>query len=120
MSDRLSYVFEGLSLGLLAVLSRKAGHGKGNSIYVTSPHSGEGKTTVALSLAFTIANGTAERCVLVDANMERPAATQELLGTTDTAGLADAVRLRGQGELEPVTIQRSSLWLVPAGRNPQA
>ena len=75
---------------------------------------------MAISLAFTIAKETASRCVLIDANLEKPAATQKLLGGVEAAGLADAVRARGEGALEPVAIQGSNLWMVPAGRDPQA
>jgi protein-tyrosine kinase len=46
--------------------------GKLNTVMVTSPGPGEGKTTVATNLAITISRDASQTALLVDANLRRP------------------------------------------------
>ena len=63
----MSESFRGLRTSLL--LSR--GGRSANSILVTSAHAGEGKTTIAVNLAISLAQ-LGRRVLLIDADMRRP------------------------------------------------
>lgn len=82
-------------------------------IGITSAISGEGRTTVALGLALTLATDLDVPITLVEADLERPALAR-YLGLTPTPGLCDVVR--GDCPLAAVTHSVfTSLSVVPAG-----
>ncbi|MFO1056288.1 MAG: polysaccharide biosynthesis tyrosine autokinase [Dongiaceae bacterium] len=81
-------------------------------VLVTSGTAGEGKSTLALSLALSFARA-GQRTVLVDADMRRPAIGR-MLGLTVGRGLEDV--LGGGAALNDalVTDPASGLWILPA------
>ncbi|HZU14550.1 MAG TPA: CpsD/CapB family tyrosine-protein kinase [Chloroflexota bacterium] len=83
---------------------------------ITSAIRGEGRTTVALGLAATIAQDSAEPVLVVEADIENPQ-LHELLGGP-RRGLVDAVT-DGEplaGVMTPIT---PNLLVVPAGSHPE-
>ena len=59
-----------------------------NTLMVTSPRQGEGKSTVATNLALAIAREAHQTALLVDTNFRRPSVAS-FLGLSTEAGLAD-------------------------------
>jgi capsular exopolysaccharide synthesis family protein len=88
-------------------------------IAVSSPDSGDGKTTTAINLAGTLAQTPAARVLLIDADL-RGANLANYLGLDDEGapGLVDAI-LDTNLTLEAVTQKRPhlNLSIVPAGRH---
>jgi len=84
---------------------------------VSSPQSEDGKTSLAVNLAITLAQlGTGE-VLLVDADMRRPN-LHDLLGVPKAPGLSTF--LTGQAEL-PAALHETQvpgLHVIPAGRTP--
>lgn len=62
------------------------------TILITSPESGEGKTTIAVNLAAIIAQG-GKRVALVDADLRKPG-IHRFLGISNRVGLSDVFRGR--------------------------
>ncbi|MGP6174884.1 polysaccharide biosynthesis tyrosine autokinase [Corynebacterium sp. A21] len=83
---------------------------------VTSPSPGEGKTTTAMNLAFTISQNGA-RVVLIEGDLRRPK-IGKYLGIETGTGLTDV--LIGRAKLEDVLQRwgRTDLHILPAGRIP--
>lgn len=84
---------------------------------ITSAVSNEGKSVTALNLACTLAEDTAKRVVVVDADLRKPA-LHKLLGIDNQRGLADYL---AGGTMIEMVIQRSRLpnmWAMPSGRTP--
>jgi capsular exopolysaccharide synthesis family protein len=92
-------------------LGRAAGHRR---LLVTSPGTGEGKSTVAALLA-TAWTRTGRSAVLVDANVRRPVLHQRL-GCPNEAGLADW--LSPSGVAVPTCPVSEHLALLPSGPPP--
>lgn len=69
---------------------------------VTSPHYGDGKTTIALNLAISIAQDLKQTVLLVDLDLRKPSVTS-YLGLRPAAGLSDY--LAGQTELSDCLIR---------------
>jgi exopolysaccharide transport family protein len=86
-------------------------------IVVTSSVPGEGKTTLALSLARIAARGGA-RAVLVDADLRRPNVAKVLDGLKAENGLAEA--LTGKIPLEQCLVKdpRSQAMILPCLKSP--
>lgn len=83
---------------------------------VTSPGPGEGKTSTALNLAFTLAQ-TGARVAVVEGDLRRPVFS-DYLGIEGGAGLTDV--LIGRAEVDDV-LQRwgkDQVFVLPAGRIP--
>lgn len=82
---------------------------------VMSPSSGESKSSVAVSLAMSIANATAKPTLIIDADMRSPDVAS-MLKTKSQPGLFEV--LSGSCELEDVIqhVGDSSLYVIPAGR----
>lgn len=83
---------------------------------ITSPHSSDGKSTIAVNLAASIAaNGV--RVLVVEADLRRPR-VHEYLGVLGTAGLTDV--LIGRASLTDVVQQGASpnLHILASGRIP--
>ncbi|MFD7443116.1 polysaccharide biosynthesis tyrosine autokinase [Streptomyces sp. NPDC059909] len=83
-------------------------------IAVTSPLSGEGKSSVAVNLAATLAETGASVC-LVDTDLRRPS-TARTLGLVRDAGLTTA--LIGQAEVEQVLQSAGSFSVLTSGSVP--
>lgn len=109
-------IFHQLALQLLQRLARNGANGSGQTVYVTSPLSGEGKTTVASGLALALASQSAERVLLVDANMDSPALSAMLPASEASVGLSDAFAGRGDLRVAPLATSRANLWFLPVGR----
>jgi protein-tyrosine kinase len=85
---------------------------------VTSPAVGDGKTTTAINLAGTLAQGAKARVLLVDADVRRRAVQEQLrMLDTDAPGLGEAILQPGLA-LEDVVqcFPEFNLSVLPAGR----
>lgn len=84
-------------------------------VIVTSTVPGEGKTTIAISLAFAL--GQIKRVLIIDADMRRPMVGKNLGEVSSTgAGLVDF--LAGEAELKQCIRKTSSpnVFMLPAGK----
>ena len=103
--------------GLRLTIERLGRARNAQTIAVTSPAAGEGKTLTAINLAGALARGSDARVLLVDADMRRPAVAQQL-GLTDAEprGLADIIA-RDDLAIETVAkkVEPFSLWVLRAG-----
>ena len=103
--------------GLRLTIERLGRARNAQTIAVTSPAAGEGKTLTAINLAGALARGSDARVLLVDADMRRPAVAQQL-GLTDAEpqGLADIIA-REDLAIETVAkkVEPFSLWVLRAG-----
>ncbi len=89
------------------------------SVMVTSANAGEGKTSLSIQLAASLARA-GRKTLLIDGDMRNPAAHQ-VFNLAREPGFSELIR----GEVEiaatvvPTTVR--NLWLIPAGRwNPHA
>ncbi|HSK10122.1 MAG TPA: CpsD/CapB family tyrosine-protein kinase, partial [Vicinamibacterales bacterium] len=84
------------------------------ALIVTSPTSGDGKTTTALNLALTMAQEFHKRVLIVDADLRR-GRLHELLGLPASPGLSEV--LTGEATLEEalVSLAEYHLAVLPAG-----
>ena len=87
-------------------------------VVVTSAAPGEGKSTVAVGLAVSLAR-SGSRVLLVDANLWRPRLTHYLGLPASASGLTDV--LAGTAEVNDVTMSTddSQLRVLPAGPMPE-
>ncbi len=90
--------------------------GRTHTILVTSPESGDGKTTTIANLAIAIAQ-SGKRVLLIDADLRRPT-VHHLFRVPADVGLVDVLH----GEIEGLTAIRDSfvenLQILPAGQPP--
>ena len=104
--------------GLRLTIERIGRARNAQTIAVTSPAAGEGKTMTAINLAGALARGSDARVLLVDADMRRPAVARQL-GLTDAEpqGLADVIA-RDDLAIETVArkIEPFNLWVLRAGQ----
>jgi capsular exopolysaccharide synthesis family protein len=84
---------------------------------VTSPAAGDGKSTLALNLAISLAQ-SGKRTILVEADLRRPK-VHKLTGVSNAVGLVDV--LRGDSELsdavQPTTLPE--FYVLPCGKRPK-
>mgnify|MGYP001078001824 FL=1 len=87
------------------------------TLVVTSPAPGEGKSVVAANLAVTMAQGE-HRTILVDADLRRPI-LHEIFGVSNERGLT-TMFVDPQARADPplVEIGVENLWLLPSGPLP--
>ncbi len=87
----------------------------GNSVLITSPRPGEGKTVNAISLAISLAQEIERTVLLIDANLRNPTIT-EYFGLPQGLGLADY--LLGKVSLPEILINPGidKLTILPGGR----
>jgi capsular exopolysaccharide synthesis family protein len=101
------------SLRAAVLLKQDAAGARPRSLLVTSPGPGEGKTTVSVNLALSLARLN-QRVLLVDADMRRPA-VHEAFGLADGPGLTSYLAC----ELEwPMTVRANvfqDLDVIPTG-----
>lgn len=109
----MSEEFRVLKRGLL---SRIAGHPRGNRILLCSALSGEGKTFCAINLALSLAAEKDREILLVDADFGKPG-IPEALGLTSGPGLMDALTDPAIA-IEDCVLRTDtpSLSILPAGR----
>ena len=88
-----------------------------HSVGVTSSRKGEGKSTVAIGLALTLAIDTRRRVLLLDANM-RASRVHTFFGIPAGPGLSDL--MAGDSDFRGAVVQLESfpLCLLPAGSPP--
>ena len=103
---------EGTRMIRTALLQRMGNH-HGRVVLITSANPGEGKTTVAVALARSLAH-CGKRVLLVDADMRNPSLCQRL-GMEHTGGLA--IALTGKVDDSEVIIRTNvpRLSLLPGG-----
>lgn len=82
------------------------------TIAITSAGPGDGKTMAAVNLALVMSMGVSSRILLVDCDLRRPR-VHESLGLRVEAGLAEV--LRGAAELEDalITVEGTTLQVLP-------
>ena len=87
----------------------------GNSVLVTSPKPGEGKTVNAINLAISIAQEIDRTVLLIDANLRKPA-IHKYFGFEESMGLADY--LIGKTSISEVLLNPGidKLTILPGGR----
>ena len=86
------------------------------SVLITGLAPNEGKTTVALNLAASIARGLDDSTILVDADLRKKGLTS-LLGLQETSGLSEV--LIGEAKIKDTLVQTEikGLHIMPAGYN---
>lgn len=86
----------------------------GNSVLVTSPKPGEGKTVNAINLAISIAQEVDRTVLLIDANLRKPA-IHKYFGFEESMGLADY--LLGKTSISEVLLNPGidKLTILPGG-----
>jgi len=87
------------------------------TLVVTSPAPGEGKSIAAANLAVTMAQGE-HRTILVDADLRRPV-LHEIFGVSNERGLT-TMFVDSQARANPplVEVGVENLWLLPSGPLP--
>jgi receptor protein-tyrosine kinase len=111
---RETYVFAESINSLRTNLALANGHGP--HVYaVTSAAPSEGKTSVAVSLAMSIANSCDEPTLIVDGDMRSPFVAS-MLKAKSQPGLFEV--LAGKAKLEDVVqkVDQGRLYVIPAGR----
>ncbi|MGE5594543.1 MAG: CpsD/CapB family tyrosine-protein kinase [Hyphomicrobiales bacterium] len=101
---------------LMSGLNRKADDGASVAVGVTSPHFGDGKTTVAIGLASSLSHDFGADVTLVDCDFHTTSIGQEF-GLSRSLGLAEV--LNGRESLAAVSHRvNQHITVVPAGRAP--
>lgn len=85
------------------------------TVVVTSSIPGEGKTTVALNLALAFAAGSAEKTLLIDADMRRPR-VMTMLSPEPSVGLSEVLAGRVHSMHAILSAKNSELKILPAGK----
>ena len=112
-SDALADVFKHLRTQILQRM-QDAGW---QTLGVTSPHAGEGRTTTAINLAMHVALDVDWTAILVDANLETPGLTRAF-GLPELPGLGDYLVHGAALEDLLVRTDVSRCVLLPAGARP--
>ena len=98
-----------------ALLVSKAG-GPPRKVLVTSAHPGEGKTSVTVNLAITLAQ-IGHRVLLVDADLRKPR-LHSILGCSNERGLSNYLADAGTPWPEPMATEIENLFIIPSGPLP--
>ena len=87
----------------------------GNSVLITSPGPGEGKTVNAINVAISIAQEVDRTVLLIDANLREPA-IHKYFGLNESMGLADY--LLGRASISEIMINPGidKLTIIPGGQ----
>ena len=89
-------------------------------ILVTSSVAGEGKSTIAGNLAYTLAGNKQQKVLLLDGDLRRPSLAQQM-GLTELAGLSEFLQDESDLATSIYRLESLGLWFLPAGspaRNP--
>ena len=92
------------------------GRGGGLTIVVTSPRQGDGKSSVAVSLAISAASG-GHRVCLIDADLRRPTVAS-VLGIENSVGLSDVLAKHSTMESALQRWGEDGLEVLPSGQVP--
>jgi capsular exopolysaccharide synthesis family protein len=82
---------------------------------VTSAVPGEGKTTTAVNLALAYAEDPAQRTLLIDGDLRRPALSK-LVSPEAAFGLVDVLAGHVPLDIALIEMTDSKLWVLPAGK----
>lgn len=99
-----------------SILLSQAGRSP-KKILVTSAIPGEGKTTVSVNLATSLAT-TGSRVVLVDLDLRRPSVSKYFRITRRAKGVVDVVTGQKTIEESLLTTPVENLWVLPSGPIP--
>jgi capsular exopolysaccharide synthesis family protein len=113
--DSQSVISEAFREVRTALLVSQAG-GPPRKILVTSAHPGEGKTSVTVNLAITLAQ-SGHRVLLVDADLRKPR-LHSILSCSNDRGLSNYLADAGTPWPEPVATHIDNLFLIPSGPLP--
>lgn len=113
--DSQSMIAEAFREVRTALLVSQAG-GPPRRILITSAHPGEGKTSVAVNLAVTLAQ-IGHRVLLVDADLRKPR-LHSILACSNDRGLSNYLADAGTPWPEPVVTHINNLSLIPSGPLP--
>ncbi len=106
--DRASVVAEAYRSTTFSILLASRTAGTGRRYVVSSPNSGEGKTTVVSNLGVTLSQSQ-RRVVIVDGDLRKPG-LHKALGLENTTGLRNVLR----GELDAATCELSAFCRATA------
>lgn len=106
LQRKLSAAAESFRATLTSIQFSGNGHGAPSVIVVTSPHPGEGKTTVVSNLAISMAE-TGQRVLLIDGDTRRPR-IHDIFDVDNEEGLTALLMERGREPEELVT------WVLDA------
>jgi capsular exopolysaccharide synthesis family protein len=112
---RESYIFAESINSLRTNLTVAEGSGSQHVVAVTSSVAGEGKTSVATSLAMSIASATETPTLIIDADMRSPDVAT-ILKTRNRPGLFDVLNNQCQLDDAIHRVGESNLYVIPAGR----
>lgn len=92
--------------------------GEARCFLITSAEEGEGKSTVAVNLSFALA-AVGRRVVLVEADMRRPTAAEQLGVSTRARGLSDLLISRSRvDDFLVAASDEANLAILPSGTMP--
>jgi capsular exopolysaccharide synthesis family protein len=112
---RESYIFAESINSLRTNLAVTENLGQRHVLAVTSSVSGEGKTSVATSLAMSIENATGRPTLIIDADMRSPDVAT-ILKTRSRPGLFDLLSNRCQLDEAIHRVNETNLYVIPGGR----
>ena len=112
---RESYIFAESINSLRTNLAVAESLGRQHVIAVTSSVSGEGKTSVATSLAMSIESATDRPTLIIDADMRSPDVAT-FLKTRTRPGLFEVLSNRCELEDAIHRVNESNLYVIPGGR----
>ena len=101
---------------IAAALKAVCPQGSSPAILVTSPRSGEGRSTVARDLAIALA-GAGEKVLLIDADFQNPS-LHALVGTRNTEGLSSVIHGDVSAELAAMPTSVAGLEVLTTGPVP--
>jgi capsular exopolysaccharide synthesis family protein len=103
--------------GLRLTVERLGRARNAQTLAVTSPAAGDGKTVTAINLAAALARGSEARVLLIDADLRRPSVARQLgIADADSRGLADLIAGDDVALDQVATqIEPYTLWVVRAG-----
>jgi capsular exopolysaccharide synthesis family protein len=111
---RDTYVYAESINSLRTNLALANGHDR--HVYaVTSAASGEGKTSVAVSLAMSISNATKEPTLIIDGDMRRPFVAN-MLKAKNQPGLFEVLAKKANVDDAIQSVGENNLHVIPAGR----
>jgi capsular exopolysaccharide synthesis family protein len=103
----------------MALKDSRVGDASVRTVLISSALPRDGKSTVTLNLATSLADGSKTRVLVLEADLRRPS-LEQYLGMAPASGLADILH----GQLGPFAairrIEPLGFYLLPAGRMPDS